>query len=125
MVPTPGAQRPVPVAVLPCPFPLSPLSPVFTDQQGLTSKASMIDGKEFDGAKAYKDSKVCNMLTMREFNKRYNGQSRVAFSSLYPVRIDHRGGERTNARTHERSLPDRSLAAGWGHFRRSLARLNA
>jgi hypothetical protein len=28
------------------------------DLSGLTSNASMIDGKEFDGAKAYKDSKV-------------------------------------------------------------------
>jgi hypothetical protein len=28
------------------------------DMSGLTSGASMIDGKEFDGAKAYKDSKV-------------------------------------------------------------------
>jgi len=72
----------------------------------------MIDGKEFDGAKAYKDSKVCNMLTMREFNKRYNGQSRVAFSSLYPVRIDHRGGERTNARTNGHSPIARSPRAG-------------
>lgn len=33
---------------------------------GLTGSSSvMIDGEEFDGAKAYKDSKVCNMLTMR------------------------------------------------------------
>jgi hypothetical protein len=28
------------------------------DLSGLASGASMIDGKEFDGAKAYKDSKV-------------------------------------------------------------------
>lgn len=28
------------------------------DLSGLASKATMIDGKEFDGAKAYKDSKV-------------------------------------------------------------------
>lgn len=53
------------------------------DMSGLTSKATMIDGKEFDGAKAYKDSKVCNMLTMREFNKKY-GSGRVSFASLYP-----------------------------------------
>ena len=53
------------------------------DLSGLATKATMIDGKEFDGAKAYKDSKVCNMLTMREFNKRYGG-GRVSFASLYP-----------------------------------------
>lgn len=28
------------------------------DLSGLAGKATMIDGKEFDGAKAYKDSKV-------------------------------------------------------------------
>lgn len=32
------------------------------DLSGLTSGASMIDGKEFDGAKAYKDSKVRGVL---------------------------------------------------------------
>lgn len=29
----------------------------------------MVDNSEFDGAKAYKDSKVCNMLTMRQLHK--------------------------------------------------------
>ena len=44
----------------------------------------MIDGGEFDGAKAYKDSKVCNMLTMQEFHRRYHENSGITFSSLYP-----------------------------------------
>ncbi|MCO5550821.1 hypothetical protein L7F22_004314 [Adiantum nelumboides] len=44
----------------------------------------MIDGGAFDGAKAYKDSKVCNMLTMQEFHRRYHEKSGVVFSSLYP-----------------------------------------
>eukprot|EP00889_Picochlorum_renovo_P008140 jgi/Picre1/35170/NNA_002632.t1 len=52
------------------------------DLSGLAAKASMIDGKEFDGAKAYKDSKVCNMLTMREFNKRSHFQ---LFKTLFPL----------------------------------------
>jgi protochlorophyllide reductase len=34
-----------------------------------TKRASMIDGGAFDGAKAYKDSKVCNMLTMRQLHQ--------------------------------------------------------
>ncbi|XP_024994330.1 protochlorophyllide reductase isoform X2 [Cynara cardunculus var. scolymus] len=50
---------------------------------GLNSSA-MIDGGEFDGAKAYKDSKVCNMLTMQEFHRRYHEETGVTFSSLYP-----------------------------------------
>ncbi|KAJ9182870.1 hypothetical protein P3X46_006817 [Hevea brasiliensis] len=50
---------------------------------GLNS-SSMIDGGEFDGAKAYKDSKVCNMLTMQEFHRRFHEETGIAFASLYP-----------------------------------------
>ncbi|KAK6919541.1 Short-chain dehydrogenase/reductase SDR [Dillenia turbinata] len=46
--------------------------------------SSMIDGGEFDGAKAYKDSKVCNMLTMQEFHRRYHEETGITFASLYP-----------------------------------------
>eukprot|EP00775_Hariotina_reticulata_P010729 gene10729-10885_t len=60
------------------------------DLAGLEKGSTMIDGKEFDGAKAYKDSKVCNMLTMREFNRRY-GNGKVLFSSLYPGCIAETG----------------------------------
>jgi protochlorophyllide reductase len=60
------------------------------DLSGLAGKATMIDGKEFDGAKAYKDSKVCNMLTMREMNKRWGG-GKILFSSLYPGCIAETG----------------------------------
>jgi protochlorophyllide reductase len=50
---------------------------------GLNSSA-MIDGGEFDGAKAYKDSKVCNMLTMQEFHRRFHEETGITFASLYP-----------------------------------------
>ncbi|TYG74365.1 hypothetical protein ES288_D04G177100v1 [Gossypium darwinii] len=50
---------------------------------GIQSSA-MIDGGDFDGAKAYKDSKVCNMLTMQEFHRRYNEETGITFASLYP-----------------------------------------
>lgn len=46
---------------------------------GVESSA-MIDGGDFDGAKAYKDSKVCNMLTMQEFHE----ETGITFASLYP-----------------------------------------
>lgn len=39
------------------------------DLSGLLSRAPMVDNSPFDGAKAYKDSKVCNMLTMRQLHK--------------------------------------------------------
>ncbi|OWM91017.1 hypothetical protein CDL15_Pgr023350 [Punica granatum] len=48
------------------------------------NSSPMIDGGEFDGAKAYKDSKVCNMLTMQEFHRRYHEETGITFASLYP-----------------------------------------
>ncbi|GFP83344.1 protochlorophyllide reductase b chloroplastic [Phtheirospermum japonicum] len=50
---------------------------------GLNS-SPMIDGGDFDRAKAYKDSKVCNMLTMQEFHRRYHEETGITFASLYP-----------------------------------------
>ncbi|CAN7066735.1 unnamed protein product [Brassica rapa subsp. trilocularis] len=50
---------------------------------GLNSSA-MIDGGDFNGAKAYKDSKVCNMLTMQEFHRRFHEETGITFASLYP-----------------------------------------
>ncbi|AFZ22664.1 NADPH-protochlorophyllide oxidoreductase [Cylindrospermum stagnale PCC 7417] len=44
----------------------------------------MIDGKKFEPVKAYKDSKVCNVLTMRELHRRYHESHGITFSSLYP-----------------------------------------
>ncbi|CAM8995316.1 unnamed protein product [Rhodiola kirilowii] len=52
-------------------------------QGGLNSSA-MIDGGDFDGAKAYKDSKVCNMLTMQEYHRRFHEDTGITFASLYP-----------------------------------------
>eukprot|EP00887_Chlorella_sp_A99_P005559 scaffold1.g5559.t1 len=62
-----------------------------------------IDGKEFDGAKAYKDSKICNMLTMQakprsagppppqELHRRLHSETGIAFTSLYPGCIAETG----------------------------------
>ncbi|WP_375499177.1 protochlorophyllide reductase [uncultured Nostoc sp.] len=52
--------------------------------QGFKEPISMIDGKKFEPVKAYKDSKVCNVLTMRELHRRYHESTGIAFSSLYP-----------------------------------------
>ncbi len=52
--------------------------------QGFTEPVAMIDGKAFEPVKAYKDSKVCNVLTMRELHRRYHDSTGIIFSSLYP-----------------------------------------
>jgi protochlorophyllide reductase len=51
---------------------------------GFKAPISMIDGKKFEPVKAYKDSKVCNVLTMRELHRRYHESTGIAFTSLYP-----------------------------------------
>jgi len=51
---------------------------------GFSDPISMIDGKAFEPVKAYKDSKVCNVLTMRELDRRYHQSHGIVFSSLYP-----------------------------------------
>lgn len=53
-------------------------------EAGFKQPISMIDGKKFEPVKAYKDSKVCNVLTMRELHRRYHESTGITFSSLYP-----------------------------------------
>jgi protochlorophyllide reductase len=51
---------------------------------GFKEPVSMIDCKKFEPVKAYKDSKVCNVLTMRELHRRYHNLTGITFTSLYP-----------------------------------------
>jgi protochlorophyllide reductase len=51
---------------------------------GFKNPISMADGKKFEPVKAYKDSKVCNVLTMRELHRRYHDATGITFTSLYP-----------------------------------------
>lgn len=53
-------------------------------EAGFKAPISMIDGKQFKAGKAYKDSKLCNMITVRELHKRYHDSTGITFSSLYP-----------------------------------------
>jgi protochlorophyllide reductase len=51
---------------------------------GFKAPISMINGKPFKSGKAYKDSKLCNVLTMLELHRRYHTNTGIVFSSLYP-----------------------------------------
>jgi protochlorophyllide reductase len=51
---------------------------------GFKAPIAMIDGKQFKAGKAYKDSKLCNMITVRELHQRYHATTGIIFSSLYP-----------------------------------------
>ncbi|MEB3233676.1 MAG: protochlorophyllide reductase [Leptolyngbyaceae bacterium] len=53
-------------------------------EAGFKAPITMINGKKFKAGKAYKDSKLCNVLTMRELHRRYHGETGITFSSFYP-----------------------------------------
>ena len=53
-------------------------------EAGFKSPITMINGKKFKAGKAYKDSKLCNVLTMRELHRRYHESTGIVFTSLYP-----------------------------------------
>ncbi len=51
---------------------------------GFQAPVSMVDGKRFRTGKAYKDSKLCNMIISRELHRRHHAESGIVFSTLYP-----------------------------------------
>lgn len=53
-------------------------------EKGFKAPIAMIDGNKFKSGKAYKDSKLCNMLTIRELHRRYHESTGITFNSLYP-----------------------------------------
>eukprot|EP00967_Tisochrysis_lutea_P138401 scaffold249706_cov37-Tisochrysis_lutea.AAC.2 len=47
--------------------------------------AVMVDGSsQFDGAKAYKDAKALNMMTVLEAHRRLHKDTGIIFNSMYP-----------------------------------------
>jgi len=53
-------------------------------EQGFLDPVAMIDGKAFKAGKAYKDSKLCNMIMSREMHRRHHDSTGVIFSTVYP-----------------------------------------
>jgi len=53
-------------------------------EAGFKDPVAMIDGKPFKPGKAYKDSKLCNMIVSRELHRRYHASTGIVFNTLYP-----------------------------------------
>jgi len=53
-------------------------------EAGFRAPVAMIDGKPFKPGKAYKDSKLCNMIMSRELHRRYHQSTGIVFNTLYP-----------------------------------------
>jgi protochlorophyllide reductase len=53
-------------------------------EAGFQAPVAMIDGKKFKAGKAYKDSKLCNMIMSRELHRRFHAETGIVFNTLYP-----------------------------------------
>ena len=53
-------------------------------EAGFIEPVSMASGQPFKPGKAYKDSKLCNMITTQELHRRYSTETGISFTSLYP-----------------------------------------
>jgi len=51
---------------------------------GFKAPIAMADAKRFKPGKAYKDSKLCNMITTQELHRRLHDSTGIVFTSLYP-----------------------------------------
>lgn len=65
-------------------YPIADLRDMEGLKNGLKDPISMIDGFNFNGAKAYKDSKLCVMMLSNMLHEKYHRSTGISFSSIYP-----------------------------------------
>jgi hypothetical protein len=65
-------------------YPIADLHELDGFQAGFENPITMADGYSFDGAKAYKDSKLCLMMLSNSLHAKYNKLTGISFSSIYP-----------------------------------------
>lgn len=65
-------------------YPIADLKDLDGFSAGFNNPVAMADGYGFDGAKAYKDSKLCLMMISNVLHAKYHKLSGVSFSSIYP-----------------------------------------
>ena len=63
---------------------LGDMSGLLAGLDGDRNENAMIDGDRFIGPKAYKDAKLCNIMTIKEMSDRWHEETGVTFSSMYP-----------------------------------------
>lgn len=65
-------------------YPVADLHSLEGMEVGGKQPVSMMDGRNFNGAKAYKDSKLAIMMFSNLLHEKYHRATGIAFSSIYP-----------------------------------------
>ncbi|CAB9512568.1 Protochlorophyllide reductase A, chloroplastic [Seminavis robusta] len=65
-------------------YPIADLHELDGLKAGFNKPIEMADGYGFNGAKAYKDSKLCLMMLANFLHTKYHKTTGIAFSSMYP-----------------------------------------
>jgi protochlorophyllide reductase len=84
-------------------------------EAGFKAPIGMIDGKAFKAGKAYKDSKLCNMIMSREFHQREHQRTGVIFNTLYPGCVADTALFRDTPKLFQRVFPwfQKSITKGY------------
>ncbi|MGD1901450.1 MAG: protochlorophyllide reductase [Geitlerinemataceae cyanobacterium] len=84
-------------------------------EAGFKPPIATIDGREFKPGKVYKDSKLCNMLTMRELHRRYHKSTGITFNALYPGCVAETGLFRNHYKAFRKIFPwfQKNLTGGY------------
>ncbi len=74
-------------------------------EHGFRAPIAMINGKPFKPGKAYKDSKLCNMIISRELHRRFHDRTGIVFNTLYPGCVADTGLFRDTPAAFQRIFP--------------------
>jgi protochlorophyllide reductase len=88
---------------------------------GFKAPVAMADGKPFKPGKAYKDSKLCNMITSQELHRRLHGSTGIVFSSLYPGCVADTPLFRNTPRAFQKIFPWFQKTITGGYVSQALA----
>ncbi|MEO1003860.1 MAG: protochlorophyllide reductase [Cyanobacteria bacterium J06638_7] len=88
---------------------------------GFKPPLAMASGKPFKPGKAYKDSKLCNMITTQELHRRLHDSTGIVFSSLYPGCVADTPLFRNTPRLFQKLFPWFQKHITGGYVSQSLA----
>jgi protochlorophyllide reductase len=90
-------------------------------EAGFQAPVSMASGKPFKPGKAYKDSKLCNMITTQELHRRLHESTGIVFTSLYPGCVADTPLFRNTPRLFQRIFPWFQKRITGGYVSQALA----